>query len=506
MGQKNGKRPAKATPYVHRHEYLDEAFLRYLARYLPGIKRQPKEVQLALCGMIYETQSRHRAHSLHEGYSRFTWQELEHLFGRGGFKSINDGLGIFEVIQDWSKVEGRTKPYKLTEKVSTIRENYLNGWRRRGATRLLTPDGKYLESLPASAMRAKNKDGQNRRGFQGLPVTPLVPVNLVQVKKLIIDIEVRLLAHGSGFVQSEIFSGVPDIKFLRDLKQNAAMIYSKAQNVRWPGYVVHRYSEMESGRVYVDGPTNLQNCYRPLREAAMAGLYDVDIENCHYSILAQMAATHGYQCVEVQDYLANKDKVRESFAAEFGISVRQVKDALIALIYGAKFSLRAKDALAKIFKTTQLAKKIYEHPKFLALRNDIAAARGIVLKAQEVTRCTIRNCRGLTIRLDESNPRQQLAHLLQGVEVTALEAAYWLYPTEIVLLQHDGFTSTAPLNIERIEAAMMKATGYKLQVKQKVIQINLSDPFNAHLDDANNQIETDLEANADAGSELLLAS
>lgn len=44
-------------------------------------------------------------------------------------------------------------------------------------------------------MMAKNKDGQNRRGFQGLPVTTLVPVNMVQIKKLIIDINDRLMAH-----------------------------------------------------------------------------------------------------------------------------------------------------------------------------------------------------------------------------------------------------------------------------------------------------------------------
>jgi hypothetical protein len=125
------------------------------------------------------------------------------------------------------------------------------------------------------------------------------------------------------------------------------MIYAKANNKNWPGHVLHRYFEIESGRVYVDGVGNLQNCYRVLREAAMAGLYDIDIENCHYSILAQMAAAHGYQCTIINDYLDNKGPFRESLAAEFGISEKQAKDALIALIYGATFSSRAKDALPK---------------------------------------------------------------------------------------------------------------------------------------------------------------
>jgi hypothetical protein len=338
-------------------------------------------------------------------------------------------------------------------------------------------------------MAAKNKDGQNRRGFQGLPVTTLVPVNLVQVKKLMVNIEARLLAHKSGFVQGEIFSEVPNIRFLKALHQDAAMVVSKARHVGWLGNVLHRYCEIESGRVYAEGVGNLQNCYRVLREAAMAGLYDIDIENCHYSILEQMAASHGYQCTEVLAYLANKKQVRESLAAEFGISVRQAKDALIALIYGAKFSVRATDALPKIFNDIRLAAKIYQHPKFLALRNDIAGARAVVLEAQTVTLRTIKNCRGLTMRLDGSNKRQQLAHLLQGVEVTALEAAYRLYPKEVVLLQHDGFAATCQLDTKRIEAAILEATGYRLEVEQKAIQVNLNEAFDAHPDDTNNQIE-----------------
>ena len=238
----------------------------------------------------------------------------------------------------------------------------------------------------------------------------------------------------------------------------------------------------------------------------MAGLYDIDIENCHYSILAQMAAAHGYQCPVINGYLSNKRSFRESLAAEFGISVRQAKDALIALIYGAKFSLRAKDALPVIFNSTELAQRIYLHPKFLALRDDISEARAVVLKAQEVSRRTIKNCRGLSMRLDDSNERQQLAHLLQGVEVTALEAAYRLYPNEIVLLQHDGFTATRPLDTERIEAAMLEATGYRLTVEQDVIQVNLATAFDAHPDCAKNQTEIGRKANAGAGSSYSTAS
>ena len=499
---RNKKKPLKVIHHANRYGQFDEAFLRYMAREVPAIKHESVSVQLALCSMIFEAPTRYRAHTHHEGHSRFTWQELEQSFGRNGFKAINDRLGLFEVLknetgrEDWNwkkEGDGRTKAFMLTEQVSTIRDKYLKGVLKRRPTNWLTEDGKYLQTLPANAMMAKNKDGQSRRGFHDLPVTALVAVNMVQIKKLIVSIQARLIAYEAdiflgqpGFVNGELFSEVPDTKFLNALKQEAAMMYSKANNKNWPGFVMHRYMEVQSGRVYVQGANNLGNCYGVLREVAMAGkgMYDIDIENCHYSILAQMAGALKYQCTAIQDYLDEKQKVRKSMAAEFRISEQQAKDALISLIYGAKFSARDKDALPKIFNgDTALADKIYLHPKFLALRNDIAGARNVVLDALPVSRQTIQNCRGLTMRLDESNERQRLAHLLQGVEVTALEAAYRLYPKEIVLLQHDGFASTCQLDTKRIEAAMKDATGYTLQVEQKLIQVNLDRAHNKHADD-----------------------
>ena len=63
----------------------------------------------------------------------------------------------------------------------------------------------------------------------------------------------------------------------------------------------------------------------------------------------------------------------------------------------------------------------------------------------------------------------------------------------------DRFTSTKPLDTKRIEAAMLEATGYRLKVEQKVIQVNLADACDAHPEDLNNQIEIGRKANAGAG-------
>ena len=53
-------------------------------------------------------------------------------------------------------------------------------------------------------MAAKNKDGQNRRGFQGLPVTTLVPVNLVQVKKLMVAVSQNEVGHAQNNLSGQM--------------------------------------------------------------------------------------------------------------------------------------------------------------------------------------------------------------------------------------------------------------------------------------------------------------
>ena len=53
---------------------------------------------------------------------------------------------------------------------------------------------------------------------------------------------------------------------------------------------------------------------------------------------------------------------------------------------------------------------------------------------------------------------------------------------------------------------MLEATGYRLKVEQKVIQVNLSDAFDAHPDTAKNQIEIGRKPNNGAGSGHSIAS
>lgn len=487
------KRRSRKPQHADRYAALSEGFLRYLVRRLPGLKAEPKHIQLAITRMIFQAPARYRAHSHIESAAWFTFQELERDFGRGGFGQVNARLGLFEVARDehgreaWSKGQERTKAYTLTTKAAELHRAFMAGAFRRKYTRLLTEGGNYIEALPASAVEAKDGNDQARLGFKDLPIRPAVMVQLEQLKKLLRDTQARLYAHQVGVFQGELFNALPDYKFLRELEQEVLGLVHLARNEQWPGSILTRYTESPSGRLYATGTPNLQNCRRVTRQAALAGCYDLDIENCHFDILDQMAEQYGYVCTEIRAYLRDKKCRRKAMVEQFGITEGQAKQALIALVYGARESKREEDALPKLLGPATQA--VYRDPPFRALKDDIAGARKAILKAQPVSRQTIRNLRGKTIDIRQADDRQQLAHLLQGVESVALEAACRLYPEQVILLQHDGFSSTTKLDTRRIEEAMLAATGYRLKVEQKVITVGLSEAHDEHPADLKNQNE-----------------
>ena len=500
--------PKRTTP-ANRYAQLPDAFRKYLCRHLPGFAALHKSHQADLMSMILQAPTKYREHSHYEGWSRFHYEDLDKKFGRRKFEGINQRLGVFLSTSDWSKIESRTKPYKLTDKVAALRDEFLAGVNRR-TTDLLSDDGNIQRTAPKQAIEAKRKTKGGslvtRAGWHGKPVQAAVPVNRDMLKKLTLVIEAKLCAQDCG-IQPDLLHPDPDRKYLKELLAEVQTVHHLARNTVVPGCVIHRYAQTESGRLYAHN-VNLQNAYRPVRQAALHGLYDFDIENCHYSILNQMAARHGHQCGAIKHYLDNKPKVRQSLAAEFGISAKQVKNALIALIYGASFSENPKMALPKILGSVGLAIAFYENPLFKELGLDIKAARSAILSGQEIYRGNIiKNLRGLSMGRRDHHDRQLLAHLLQGVESVALEAAHELYASQIVLLQHDGFTATSSqLSIPAIESAIFQATGYRLEVGQpEPILITLDDAFSDHpeISIPNQNL---LQANAHAGLPVTHAS
>jgi hypothetical protein len=99
-------------------------------------------------------------------------------------------------------------------------------------------------------------------------------------------------------------------------------------------FIPQVYTQAPSGRLYLNG-TSLQNVSSSIKVAALKGCHEVDMENAHYQLFNQLCNRMGITNIYVEQYLENKVQWRESIAKEVDVSVKSVKTALIALIFGA---------------------------------------------------------------------------------------------------------------------------------------------------------------------------
>jgi hypothetical protein len=491
---KTGNKKPKVI-HANRYEQFDEAFLRYLGRYLPGFKGYAKDVRLALCGMIYEAPTRYRAHSHHEGYSRFTWQELEQSFGRkassrpsmtepGSVSEVSDRCWLFKLKDSARTDDNFTKGYWFTDLVQASRDKYFDRrWRKE--TRLLFIEGQILKAqktLPGAFASTDTKGKATRisRAAKGSKELRHVPVDLEtlgRVRKWLTGIKREWLA---GRAPHDLVTQYPSLVVIERLYELTSQVIRMAKtDVAGHGYIAQQYTESPSGRWYANG-VNLQNSSSLIKEAALAGLWEYDFSNCHFDIIKQMAKEHDYECKAIADYLDAKKPTRQAIADQVGgITPDDAKVCLLSVMYGARASTWHEcDIPKKIGK--EAAERLYKVALFKGIVKDVARARAVILKKWPRTaNGSLTNAYGKAISGTDKKVRnaQKLAHLIQGAEAKALMVVIDMHPNDLVLLQHDGFVATRKLYVPDITKAVLQATGYLLEMEESRIQVNPDAPF-----------------------------
>jgi len=448
-----------------RDDGIPLGFMRLLRQIRPELKLEPVEVQQALAYLVWVSPTKNRAHRELEGHMSIAYQELDRHFGRAGFKALNDRLRFFDVTPNWWSDKGLTKGYKVKADIDAGATKYLAGWRRRQRKTgrvLVGLDGKKLHQIP-QAVASKDMKGITAKAWNRAAVKKLVPVDVPRLVRYSKKLE-RMVQDP----QADLFIGGDEADYLYRLDV-VARIMALAREHEGQCCVIQRYIESDSGRLYGKN-INLQSVPRSVKEVALHGLWEYDFSNCHYSILYQLAAQKGLILPAVGHYLGNKQAVRRQIMADVGLTEGEAKTCLIALIYGARFSHRDEDAIpAAIGKRAAL--RLYQHPLFMALKDDVANALWGILSQWPRSRKRLQNAYGKWIS-EDANQVQILAHLLQGIEAKMLEAVRQTYPDEILLLQHDGFASAEQLDMGRMVQAIQEATGYQMQIEESRITLS----------------------------------
>lgn len=458
-------------------ELVPEDFLMHLQKHIAGFAKEKPAHQWALARMAWHGSHRRRRHSHFEGAMSFSYQELATAFGRGGFNAINDRIQFFRLSSNYSMVEGFTKGYWLSDQVRAVHDKYMRRYWKT-LTELLWVRGNKLvpaKSLPdAVASTDTNGKAVSTAMWKGAKSLNLVPVDIDSLTRLRKWLETALDQYDSGEAppQADWVTGpFPDRQVVARLHEATVKILRHATtNLAGRGQINQRYAIAPSGRLYARG-VSLQAAHTLIKQTALHGLWEYDFSNCHFALVSQMSAQAGYRCEAIEHYMANKKATREAISTAAGITIDQVKEALLASMYGARESTREEDAIPEAIGR-EAALRLYAVPEFQRLKADITTARALILKKWPRTaNGRLANACGKAIAAREPATRR-LAHLVQGAEAKALMVAVNMHPHHIVLLQHDGFTSTIRLDPRAIERAVFEELGYRLELEEERLQID----------------------------------
>lgn len=422
------------------------------------------------------------------GHLSITWQELERRFGRNRFHAINDAIGFLDATH-WSHDKHYTRGLRLNSKGVAFMDALL---------RSTTGDG-YMVDESARKLKKARKNGRGSRDMNGnnsawrcdVPSTCYVDVEAIHRGMRQLQ---NIRDHFNGYVP------IPDYGPFKKVERKhyyphetakerqwradwirrrmAAMhwLYGAAHSKSLPlGFVATDYVESQAGRLYSDTEFHLQNMPREVRKIALAGTWDYDFRNCHYTILHQLAHRYGIEIPAIDGYVANTQGVREALSRDIGIEVAEVKTCLLALIYGARQSHRDKDAIPDAIGVEK-AKALYGHELFSRLAEDVrAAGRAVIEKAEHKRNVNgkekglVLNVMGKSIHAKEPW-RCILAHLVQGVEAKMLHTVVEYYQEEILLLQHDGWTADREIDTRYLEKVIKEETGFKMVVERERLE------------------------------------
>lgn len=482
----------RAKPKSPRSTFTLEPLVKQLAKDVPGFKFETPQVQAALAYMVWTGPTERRRHTVHDGYMSFHHKELAERFG-GQFKAINERLRFFEIKKNeqgkevWrfdkeaKATDTFTKGYRFSPVVQKSREAFLakKPARLSRLSRLLDATGTGLRT-PPKAVASTDMAGTPTTRWRAANVDDslsLVPVDIGMLTRLQRDLAKKIDTwKRTGHAPRDLWMEYPSLDYLVGLHEQTTQIILMARSNLGLGIVLHHYVESASGRLYALNCANLPNAPKVIRKAALSGLWDYDVENCHFTIMAQMARLEGPPCVAIEHYMANKKAVRAEISEGVGISIDDTKTCLLALMYGARTTTWDKNAIPKAIHDKAAA--LFALPLFANIADDVERARTAILKQHKLNRQgNLVNAFGKSIKANDYKPEQRLAHLIQGVEAKALRACIELHPGEIVLLQHDGFTATKRLDVAALEQAIQTATGYALKLEEELVQPDLADQF-----------------------------
>lgn len=187
-------------PKPTRNTFTPELLVKQLAKDVPGFNAEAKDVQAALAALVWIGPTKHRQHTVHDGYMSFHHTELAAVFDRQ-FNAINARLGFFDVKDTYrfdskaKAIDTFTKGYRFMPIVQESRDRFM-AKRVQRLTRLVDAKGTAFRKPPkAVASLDLNQVSTTRwRSINQAGSLSLVPVNIDSLRVLHRDLDKKIVS------------------------------------------------------------------------------------------------------------------------------------------------------------------------------------------------------------------------------------------------------------------------------------------------------------------------
>lgn len=386
----------------------------------------------------------------------FPSARLKRWFGNGGFRKINDHLGLIAVGGNYGYADiTHTREYWVSPQGAAFLES----------CRQIAVQGDYTGSLyQPNGRRIRTRqngiqstDDQGKQAVSDARIRWTIPINL----------EATEAALNTGL--RPLF---PDTnsKRLESMEMQLRLVHICAMNDNaGRGLLPQVYREDRSGRLNSLGGISIQNIHRELRPIILAGTHEYDFENCHWRILHQKA---GIESPAIERYTQNCRQIRQNIADRTEISYGAAKQALLSLLFGATQGKSIRyTSLPKLLGQDK-ADRLYADPDWIALRGAVIESRAAMI-AQAKVYVGGGHRAGKTINVRgkgrKGKPAKILAHLLQGWEAELLHLVLRRHGDNTILLQHDGWGMRTYVHPADIEALIEDRTGLIMPIIHKLM-------------------------------------
>jgi hypothetical protein len=251
-------------------------------------------------------------------------------------------------------------------------------------------------------------------------------------------------------------------------KMGALRLLKLSRNTRCPGQIPVVYEQKSTGRL-TDVLFAVQNTHREVISAALHGYWDYDLNNAHFSILSAWAKRLGQSTPVVDQYLRHRRKIRIELAENCNAELDDVKECLIALLYGGPLQINPDFATIPKILGRDGAILFKSHPFVIGLKNEISRVAKFIVADTHSTRGCYVNAMGIEAKkITKKDPTfNLLCHALQGVEALALKTVVTQHGEDILLCMHDGWVSRRRLDLKKLKRIIYAATSFELEIEEQ---------------------------------------